>query len=101
LKLSNLVYDSYLNWIGLHAVTQKGDNFKGVMGLGERSMADSLFFKDGVYSMWAMDQFTRKEDGQLPGKQTYGVHPFFMYQHTQEHWVGVFMKQAQAHDWII
>ena len=65
------------------------------MGLGERSQKD-LFYKDGIYSMWAVDEPTKVEDGKLPGKQAYGVHPFFMYQHTANHWVGVFFKQSNA-----
>ena len=70
------------------------------MGLGERSQ-NGLFFKDGVYSMWATDEPTKVEDGMLPGKHSYGVHPFFMYQHHASHWVGVFFKQAHAQDWLI
>ena len=57
-----------------------GDNFRGVLGLGERSQSDNdLFYKDGVYSAWATDEGTKPEDGQLPGKHVYGVHPFFMF----------------------
>jgi Galactose mutarotase-like len=100
LKLKNFIYDSYLNWVGMQAVTLKNDRFRGVMGLGERSSA-SLFYPDGIYSMWATDEPTKAENGVPPGRQAYGVHPFFMYQHTDEHWVGVFFKQAQAQDWVI
>jgi hypothetical protein len=46
--------------------------------------------------MWSLDEISRAEDGKLPGKNSYGVHPFFMYQHSQEQWVGVFFKSAQA-----
>ena len=70
------------------------------MGLGERS-SDSLFYKDGIYSMWAYDEPTKQDDGMLPGKNGYGVHPFFMFQHSSEKWVGVFSKHASAQDWII
>jgi hypothetical protein len=41
------------------------------------------------------------DDGTLPGKNGYGVHPFFMFQHSPEKWVGVFSKQAHAQDWIV
>jgi len=45
----------------------KRDDFRGVMGLGERSQ-DQLFLKDGIYSMWSVDMGTRPEDGKSPGK---------------------------------
>lgn len=99
-QIKNLVYDSYLNWIGMQAFTQKGDNFRGVMGLGERTQ-QSLFYEDGTYSMWSFDRPSTLEDGQAPGKNSYGVHPFFMYQHNANHWVGILVKQAQAQDWQI
>jgi alpha-glucosidase (family GH31 glycosyl hydrolase) len=75
-------------------------DFRGVMGLGERNL-NNLFYQDGVYSMWAYDQENRLDDGNLPGKNSYGVHPFFMFQHSSDKWVGVFSKQAQAQDWIV
>jgi alpha-glucosidase (family GH31 glycosyl hydrolase) len=100
LHLKNILYDSFLNWVGLQAVTLKDDKFRGVMGLGERS-SPSLFYPDGIYSMWATDEPTKAEDGVPPGDQSYGVHPFFMYQNTANHWVGVFFKQAHAQDWHI
>lgn len=79
LQLNGLIYDSYLNWVGLRAFTAtQGDQFRGVLGLGERSQS-KLFYEDGVYSAWAADEGTKPEDGQLPGKHVYGVHPFFMY----------------------
>lgn len=59
--------------------TLRDDNYRGVLGLGERS-TDSLFYQDGVYSMWAYDEPINKVDrGVLPGKNGYGVHPFFMF----------------------
>jgi hypothetical protein len=73
----------------------KGDKFHGIMGLGERTQ-NNLFYKDGTYSLWSTYQRGEVDDGQLPGNQGYGTHPFFMYQHTENHWVGIFFKQAQA-----
>lgn len=75
----------------MQANTLSGSNFRGIMGLGERSQRE-LFFDDGIYSIWTVDEPTKLEDGYPPGKQSYGAHPFFMYQHTPEHWVGVFFK---------
>lgn len=31
----------------------------------------------------------------------YGTHPFFMYKHKTDAWVGVFYKLAHAQDWYI
>jgi hypothetical protein len=31
--------------------------------------------------MWSRDIPTPDEDGKLPGKNMYGVHPFYMYKH--------------------
>jgi hypothetical protein len=48
------------------------------MGLGERS-TPGLFYEDGVYSMWSMDTANPMDDGKIPGKNLYGVHPFYMF----------------------
>jgi hypothetical protein len=99
-EIDRFVYDSYLNWVGMRALSTLKDNkFRGVMGLGERS-SSKLFFDDGIYSMNAFDQSTSEDTGS-GGKQTYGVHPFFMFQHSADKWVGVFSKQAHAQDWVI
>ena len=96
-----MLYDSYLNWIKVGINTQdKDDDFKGIIGIGEREQ-NSLFYKDGVYSLWGTDQPNPMEDGKLPGKQTYGCHPFFMYKAGAEQWVGVYYKIAQAQDWWV
>jgi alpha-glucosidase (family GH31 glycosyl hydrolase) len=99
-EIDRFVYDSYLNWVGMRALsTLKDSKFRGVMGLGERS-SSKLFFDDGIYSMNAYDQSTSEDTGS-GGKQTYGVHPFFMFQHSADKWVGVFSKQAHAQDWVV
>jgi alpha-glucosidase (family GH31 glycosyl hydrolase) len=41
------------------------------------------------------------EDGKLPGKNVYGVHPFYMFKHAKNSWVGVYHNSAQASDWWI
>ncbi len=52
--------------------------------------------------MWAQAaKLNQIEDGDLPGKNAQGVHPFFMYQHSSSKWVGVFSKHMQAQDWIV
>ena len=87
------MYGSTLN-------TTYGDKFHGIMGLGNRAK-DSLFYDDGVYSMWTADNGLPNEDGKPPGKNTYGVHPFYMYQNAKDVWVGVFTKLAAAQDWYV
>jgi hypothetical protein len=100
-EIDRIIYDSYLNWVGMRAFTEsKGDSFKGVMGLGERTQK-SMFYGDGVYSMWNYDQSSKLESGVPPGDQSYSTHPFFMWKHSANKWVGVFFKQAHAQDWII
>jgi len=55
-EIDRILYDSYLNWVGMRAFTEsKGDSYQGVMGLGERGQ-NSLFYPDGIYSMWNYDQ---------------------------------------------
>lgn len=54
LRLDGMIYDQYLNMIKATAITESGDNFQGVFGLGERANKD-FFYKDGVYSMHARD----------------------------------------------
>jgi hypothetical protein len=57
-----MVYDDYLNWIRVHAVTEKEDDFRGIFGLGERASLD-FFFKNGVYGMWSYDAASPIENG--------------------------------------
>jgi hypothetical protein len=96
LTLKGFLFDEYLNWINLVANAQPSDsdaNFKGIFGLGERASTD-LFLKTGVYSMWAKDIDNPTENGQLPGKEVYGVHPFYMYKHAANSWIGVYHNNA-------
>ena len=65
------------------------------MGLGGR-VQDNLFYADGVYSIWNRDAGLPPDDGELPGKNIYGTHPFFMYKNNNNAWVGVFTKVAAA-----
>lgn len=46
--------------------------------------------------MWNYDIPSPFEDGRLPGNNVYGTHPFFMYKHDDDSWVGVFTKLAAA-----
>jgi alpha-glucosidase (family GH31 glycosyl hydrolase) len=95
-----MVFDEYLNWISTKVFTETDDKFTGIFGLGERVNKD-FFFKDGVYSMWARDQPNTDETGKSPGNNMYGTHPFYMYKHKTNTWIGVLTKLAHAQDWWI
>ena len=98
--LDGMIYDDYLNWIRVHAITEANDKFRGIFGLGERANLD-FFYKDGVYSMWSKDIPTPIDYGKLPASNIYGSHPYFMYKHKSNSWVGVLYKLAAAQDWWI
>jgi hypothetical protein len=51
--------------------------------------------------MHTRDQPTPDEDGKSPGKNMYGVHPFFMYKHKSGAFTGVLYKLANSQDWFI
>ena len=46
-----------------------------MFGLGERTR--EFWLDDGTYTMWARDEPTPYDDGNPPGKNTYGVQPVF------------------------
>lgn len=103
LTLEGLIFDEYMNWINVTANAMPAaseDKFRGIVGLGERA-SKQMFYKTGVYSLWNKDIGNPEEDGRLPGKETYGVHPFYMFKHNSSSWVGVFHNTAQAQDWWI
>lgn len=103
LSLEGFLYDEYLNWVNLVANAQPSsseDTFRGIFGLGERASTD-FFFKTGVYSMWNKDIDNPTENGKLPGKEVYGTHPFYMYKHSQNSWMGVYHNLGQAQDWWV
>ena len=69
--------------------------FQGVLGLAEQ-VSSSLFLQDGTYSLWSLDTADPEQDGQLPGKNMYGVHPFVMGKAAEFAWFGVFVNLAAA-----
>jgi alpha-glucosidase (family GH31 glycosyl hydrolase) len=100
MTIKGMMFDSYINWINVQLKTPSNDQFQGIFGLGERANKD-FFYKDGVYTIWGSDQGTPDEDGKPPSKAMYGTHPFYMYRHAANSWVGVFYKLAHAQDWWI
>jgi hypothetical protein len=90
----------HFNYISSQVHVKSGDDFKGIMGLAERTVSD-LFLKDGIYALWSRDQPGVEEDGKLPGKNWYGVHPFFMGRASDDTWFGVYTNLAAAQDWTI
>jgi hypothetical protein len=75
--LTAVVLKEHFNMIGSSVHVKMGDDFKGIMGLAERTVSD-LFLPDGIYALWSRDIPNPAEDGKLPGKNLYGVHPFYM-----------------------
>ena len=103
LTLKGFLFNEYLNWVNLEAngvPSSSDETFRGIFGLGERASTD-FFMKSGVYSMWAKDIDNPSEDGRLPGKEVYGVHPFYMFKHAKNSYIGVYHNNAQAQDWWI
>jgi alpha-glucosidase (family GH31 glycosyl hydrolase) len=92
--LGSLVLKEHFNYISTQVHT-KQDNFKGIMGLAERTVSD-LFLPDGIYTLWSRDAANPVEDGRLPGKNLYGVHPFYMAKATDDRWFGVYTNLAAA-----
>jgi lysosomal alpha-glucosidase len=70
------------------------------LGLAERTSND-LFLGDGVYSLWTRDEPNPIENGELPGNNNYGVHPFYMTSASDNTWFGVYTNLAHAQDWWV
>lgn len=68
--------------------------------MAERTSND-LFLGDGVYSLWTRDEPNPIEQGELPGANNYGVHPFYMTNAPDGTWFGVYTNLAHAQDWWI
>lgn len=98
--LGSLVLKEHFNYISTQVHTKSGTDFKGIMGLAERTVSD-LFLPDGIYTLWSRDSANPVEDGKLPGKNLYGVHPFYMAKATDDRWFGVYTNLAAAQDWKI
>ena len=99
-QLNSFIQDDYINTIDAQIFLSSGDNFKGIMGLAERT-SNELFLGDGVYSLWSRDEPNPVEFGRLPASNNYGVHPFYMAQASDNTWFGVYTNLAHAQDWWI
>lgn len=99
-NITGMLMDQFLNLIESTLNTTSGDDFLGIIGLGEKVGPD-FFYKDGVYSLWSRDTPSPVEDGKSPGKNIYGTHPFNMFKNDKNCWVGVFTNLAHAQDWWI
>ena len=95
IDFNGMAFDQYLNIMHAKLYTEKGDKFKGVMGLGQKTMS-SLFYSDGVYSMWSLDTANPYESGKVPGANQYGTHPFYMFKRASGVWTGVYTNLAAA-----
>lgn len=94
-ELDTLAFDEYLNSYGGTLHTRKGDDFEGILGLGDQ-VSGELFLKDGVYSFWNRDEPDPVQSRTLPGANLYGTHPFFMYRAQDDLVYGVFTNVANA-----
>lgn len=96
-EIQGFLLATYLNYIDSVAYTSTP--FNGIMGVIEQ-VQDSLFMKDGTYSLWSHDAPNPEANGKLPASNKYGVHPYFMAK-TQNGWLGVYQNNAAAQDWEI
>ena len=69
-------------------------------GSGDRAL-QQFFIKPGVYTSYARDIPTPVETGKPPGNNMYGVHPILYTRLTSGKWMGVFINNANAQDWIL
>jgi hypothetical protein len=97
--LEAVVLKEHFNFISAKAHVDS-TNFKGIMGLAERTVSD-LFLPEGIYALWSRDAANPVEDGKLPGKNMYGVHPFYMAKDKAGKWFGVYTNLAAAQDWKV
>lgn len=93
-QINGFVLTELFNSIEADALTDPV-GFNGVMGLVEQ-VSGSLFLPNGIYSLWSLDTADPSQDSKLPGKNMYGVHPFFMGRATDKSWFGVFLNLAAA-----
>mmetsp|Transcript_28241 Transcript_28241/g.42746 ORF Transcript_28241/g.42746 Transcript_28241/m.42746 type:complete len:472 (-) Transcript_28241:1226-2641(-) len=97
-SFENMLSAPYYSMLEHTALTNP--TFPGVIGLTERT-STNLFLEDGVYGLWSFDTPNPVEDGKFPGKNLYGVHPFFMGMDSDKNWFGVFSNSAAAQDWWV
>lgn len=93
-KLNGMILSEYLNMFETTALAAN-DAFQGIMGLGQ-VVDNSLFLKDGVYSLWAYNGEVGEADGKLPGKNSYSTFPYYMARAQDSTWFGVFTNLPNA-----
>ena len=98
--LEAVILTEFLNQIRGTVKVKGGADFKGIMGLAERTVTD-LFLPDGVYGLWSRDSPNPEEKGTFPSSNMYGVHPFYMARASDDSWFGVFTAVAAAEDWNV
>lgn len=80
-----------MNYIDTTAFTANYP-MNGIIGALEQ---DSMFLKDGMYSLW-----THAPDQEKSNTNGYTVNPFFMAK-SRNGWFGVFINNAAAQDWNV
>jgi len=68
-----------------------------IYGLGER-VYPHFELKNGMYTLHTHDAVSPIEDGEAPGKNMYGSHPFYMFRMPDGSFGGVFMLNSNAMD---
>ena len=83
--------------MGEHFVEfQTAVNAAEFYGIGERITSFKL--KPGTYTIAGRDQLTPIDDGTIPGKNTYGNHPFYMFKLPDNSYGGLFILSSNMMD---
>ena len=91
--------------VSKHFVIDKGkfsldpDNKYPLMGLGQRK-GPFYINSSGTHTLFTRAS-SQYDDGKLPGKNSYGAHPFYAYQTPNKKFMGVFNMNTHAMDYIL
>ena len=77
-------------------LTQQAKEF----GDSDSALHPPIFVEDGIHSEWNYNQ-KKAENGKLPGANSYGTHPFWMYKAQTKKadetaFVGIFLNNLNA-----
>ena len=97
--LNSIVFDEFFNYLDatVQLETQMGN---GLLGLGDRA-DDTVFLRDGVYSMYNRDKAIQKTDPTLLGQNSFSTFPFYMGMLNDSSWLGVYHTNLGAQDWYL
>jgi len=95
--LNGMILDTHFSLMS-HIMHVYQPNYKGVIGLMDQ-VSNSLFLKDGVYSLWNRAAESPIADGMSPGKNLQGSSPYLMARANDSNWFGIYSNNAAAQDW--